>query len=68
MLDQAQHERVRIQRHDRDVAVILSAEEYERIRQLRINELLRLSQEASREAQSRGLTQEILQQILNDEQ
>jgi prevent-host-death family protein len=68
MLDQAQHEPVRIQRHDREVAVILSAEEYERIRQLRFNELLRLSQEASREAQSRGLTEEILQQILNDEQ
>jgi prevent-host-death family protein len=68
MLDQAQHEPVRIQRHDRDVAVILSAAEYERIRGLRVKELLRLSQEASRQAQSRGLTEEILQQILADKQ
>ena len=64
VIDQAQREPVRIRRHDRDVAVLISPEEYERIRQLRVNELIRLSDEAGRQAQANGLTEEILQEIL----
>ena len=43
LLDQAQREPVRIQRHERDVAVLVSAEEYEKIHQLRVKELLRFT-------------------------
>jgi len=38
MLDQSQREPVRIQRHDRDVAVLVSADEYEKIHKLRVQE------------------------------
>ncbi len=67
MLDQAQREPVRIQRHDRDVAVLLSAAEYARVREFRIKELVKISEEAGRYAESQGLTDQILQQILADE-
>jgi antitoxin Phd len=43
LLDAAQREPVLIQRHNRDVAVIMSAEEYERIRGIK-NEIRRSGQ------------------------
>ncbi len=64
VIDQAQREPVRIRRHDRDVAVLISPEEYERIRQLRVKELIRLSDEIGAQAKKNGLTEEILQEIL----
>ena len=66
MLDQAQREPVRIQRHNRDVAVILSAEEYERIRNDRWTEFNRLSALASQQAKANGLTESILADILGE--
>lgn len=36
ILDQSQREPVRIQRHERDIAVMMSAVEYDRIQQIRI--------------------------------
>jgi prevent-host-death family protein len=36
MLDAAQHEPVMIKRHGRDIAVLMSAVEYDRIQQIRI--------------------------------
>lgn len=67
ILDQAQREPVRIKRHDRDVAVLISAEEYEKIRQARVQELIRLTEESSRYAESQGMTDELLEQLLADE-
>lgn len=67
MIDAAQREPVRIQRHERDVAVLVSAEEYEKIRQLRVQELIRLSDEMGRYAESQGMTDELLEQLLADE-
>jgi antitoxin Phd len=64
MLDQAQHEPVRIQRHDRDIAVILSAAEYERIRRDRWAEFNRLSAIAAEQAQANGLTESTLADLL----
>lgn len=64
ILDQAQREPVRIQRHDRDVAVLISAEEYDRIRGLRAKELISLTDESGRYAESRGMTDELLAQLL----
>ena len=68
MLDQSQREPVRIQRHERDVAVLVSAEEYESIRRLRAQELIRLSDEMGRYAESQGMTDELLEQLLADEE
>jgi len=67
MIDTAQREPVRIQRHERDVAVLVSAEEYERIHKLRVQELIRLSDDMGRYAESRGMTDELLEKLLADE-
>ncbi len=67
MLDQSQREPVRIQRHERDVAVLVSAEEYEEIRRLRAQELVRLSDEMGHYAESQGMTDELLEKLLADE-
>ena len=66
MIEAAQRGPVRIQRHERDVAVLVSAEEYERIHQMRVQELLRFTEETSRYAESRGMTDELLEQLLAD--
>jgi prevent-host-death family protein len=66
ILDQSQREPVRIQRHERDVAVLVSAEEYERMSRERWSEFNRLSKIASEQAKANGLTEEILAEILAD--
>jgi len=64
LIDAAQRGPVLIQRHERDVAVLLSAEEYEEIRRLRAEELIRLTEETSRYAESKGMTDVLLKQLL----
>lgn len=64
LLDQAQREPVLIQRHERDVAVLVSAEEYERMNMDRWAEFNRLSAIAAEQAKANGLTEEILAEIL----
>jgi len=66
MLDQSQQEPVRIRRHERDVAVIVSAAEYDRLRRDRWAEFNRLSAIAAEQAKANGLTEEILAGILAD--
>jgi prevent-host-death family protein len=68
ILDQSQREPVLIQRHERDIAVVMSAEEYERGRRLRAEELIRLSEETSRYAESQGMTDELLEKLLADDE
>jgi prevent-host-death family protein len=67
LLDQSQREPVRIQRHERDIAVLVSADEYETIRQLRAQELIRLTEQTGRYAESQGMTDELLEKLLADE-
>jgi prevent-host-death family protein len=64
LLDLSQREPVVIQRHDRAVAVLISAEEYERIRGDRWAEFNRLADLAAAQAEANGLTPEILAEIL----
>jgi prevent-host-death family protein len=66
LLDAAQRGPVRIRRHERNVAVLLSAEEYERMNRERWAEFNRLSVIASEQAKANGLTEEILAEILAD--
>jgi prevent-host-death family protein len=66
IVDQAQREPVRIQRHERDVAVLVSAEEYQRLHRDRWAEFNRLSEIAATQAKANGLTEEILAEILAD--
>jgi prevent-host-death family protein len=64
MLDQSQREPVRIQRHERDVAVLVSAEEYNRLHRAPWAEFNRLSAIAAAQAKANGLTEEVLAEIL----
>jgi len=64
MLDQSQREPVRIQRHERDIAVLVSAAEYARLRQDRWAEFNRLAALAANQAKANGLTEEKLADIL----
>jgi prevent-host-death family protein len=66
IIDAAQREPVRVRRQNRDVAVILSSEEYDRIRGANIDELDRLCERVSRQAAERGLTDETLAELRED--
>ncbi len=66
LLDSAQREPVVIRRQNRDVAVIMSAEEYERIRDLNAAELQRFCDRVADQARARGLNEAALNDLLQD--
>jgi len=66
LLDAAQREPVLIRRQNRDVAVIMSAEEYERIRKINVDEFQKFCDRVGAAAVKRGMTEEILADILKD--
>jgi len=67
LIDDAQREPVVIQRQERDVAVILSMAEFERMRSGNVRAFLEASKALAAEAKANGLTEEKLASLLADE-
>ncbi len=64
VIDAAQREPVVIRRQKRDVAVVLSVEQYERLRGLNADEFQRFCDRVAKPAAARGLTEDKLAEIL----
>lgn len=64
ILDDAQREPIVIQRQDRDIAVVISMAEYERLRSGNVQAFMDLRNEAAAQATANGLTEERLAEIL----
>lgn len=64
LLDNAQSEPVVIRRQKRDVAVILSAREYDRLRAINHAELIRFCDRIGERAEASGMTEEKLAELL----
>jgi antitoxin Phd len=67
LLDAAQREPVMIRRQNRDVAVLLSPQEYDRLRALNTDEFQRFCDRIGERSAARGMTEETLAEILVDE-
>jgi prevent-host-death family protein len=67
LLDVAQREPVMIRRQNRDVAVLLSPQEYDRLRALNTDEFQRFCDRIGERAAAQGMTKEKLAEILVDE-
>jgi prevent-host-death family protein len=65
ILDEAQREPIVIRRQDRDIAVVLSMADYERLRTGNIRAFLDLRNEVAAQAAASGLTEKRLAKILN---
>jgi len=66
LLDASQREPVTIRRQKRDVAVLLSPQEYKRLRALNAAEFQRFCDRVADNAAARGLTARKLAKILDD--
>jgi antitoxin Phd len=67
LLDAAQREPVMIRRQNRDVAVLLSTREYDRLRALNTDEFQRFCDRIAERAAARGMSEGKLAEILADE-
>jgi prevent-host-death family protein len=66
LLDAAQREPILIRRHERDVAVLLSAQEYERLQDLNAAEFQRVCDRIAAQAAKRGMNPDTLHKLLSD--
>ena len=64
ILDEAQREPIVIRRQDRDIAVVLSMADYERLRSGNARAFLELRNEVAAQAAAKGLTDKQLAELL----
>ncbi|MDB5402682.1 MAG: prevent-host-death family protein [Rhodopila sp.] len=64
LLDSAQSEPITIRRQNRDIAVVLSAREYDRLRAINVDEFERFCDRIGQRAVANGLTAEKLAEML----
>ena len=67
ILDEAQREPIVIRRQDRDIAVVLSMADYERLRSGNVRAFLDLRKEVAAEAAAKGLTDARLAKLLSSD-
>lgn len=67
VIEAARHSPVIIQRQKRDVAVVMSIEEYERLVHLNVAEFQRFCDRVGAGAREAGMTEEVLQELLDSE-
>lgn len=67
LIDTAQREPVTIRRQNRDVAIVLSPAEYQRLRGLNLAEFQSFCDRVGRQAEANGLTEDKLAELLTDE-
>lgn len=67
LIDSAQREPVMVRRQNRDAAVVISPQDYEKLRRVQIDEFQSFRKRVATEAKANGLTPEILEQLLHDE-
>ncbi|MGH9202297.1 MAG: type II toxin-antitoxin system Phd/YefM family antitoxin [Vicinamibacterales bacterium] len=67
ILDEAQREPIVIRRQGRDIAVVLSMADYERLRAGNIQAFLDLRNQVAAEAAANGLTEDRLNEVLSDD-
>ncbi len=66
VLDAAQREPVMIRRRNRDIAVVVSSADYQRLTGCNVEEFQRLCDRISEAARARGMTEEALNKALGD--
>lgn len=67
VIEAAAREPVVIRRQKRDVAVVLSMQEYERLARLNVAEFQRFCDQVGRAAQAAGMTEEKLAEMMADD-
>ena len=67
ILDDAQREPIVIRRQDRDIAVVLSMADYERLRSGNVQAFLELRKQVADAAAANGLTEKRLNELLADD-
>lgn len=67
VIEAARREPVVIQRQKRDVAVVMSMDEYARLAHLNVAEFQRFSDRVGAKAQEAGMTQAVLDDLLNSD-
>ncbi len=67
LIDTAQREPVLIRRQNRDVAVLLSVQDYDRLRAVNAAEFQRFCDRVAETAAERGMTEETLAEILAED-
>ena len=66
LLDAAQREPVTIRRQNRDVAVVISPTDYRRLTSTNVEAFQRFCDRVSTAAKARGITEDKLDEMLND--
>lgn len=67
ILDEAQRQSIAIRRQGREIAIVLSVPQYERLRTAAVSEFLDLRNNIAREASAAGLTEDRLSELLNSD-